>query len=324
MSRRLVVLTMLMCLALICASSIMHLSNVGMGSPDWPGIYGYIGSHGPSMEAGKSDTAVAAITSSTLVDRAHRIVANVLELLIVAVLISAFRHRKKSQLRHPLRLPMAALVVSLILAFLGAWYGSPLRYPWIMMANVLSGLTLFSIFWWLTLDLYAGAAGAGGSIRGKAMAGLLLLVMAIVLGAWTDAYYAALACKTLPDCHGEWGSISELWRGLQQLGMLDVDAAGRVITDQSIAATVHMAHRLVALVAAAYLAWLAISACRLNARLRRAGLVLLGLLLIQTGLGISSVLAGMLLSTVVLHSLFSALLMASVIALIHPVSYIQR
>jgi len=321
MSRRLVVLTLLMSLALICASSIMHLTNVGMGSAGWPEVYGQIGSHASSMEAGKADTAVAAIVSPAVADRVHRVVANILELLIIAVLISAFRHRRSSPLPHPLRLPVAAFVLSLVLAFLGAWFGSPLRYPWIMMSNVIGGILLFATFWRLTLDLYRYKGAGSTHLGGRAAIGLLLLAIAIVLGAWTDAYYAALACKSLVGCQGQSASIVDLWRGLFQLGMLEVDAAGRVLTDPEITAAVHMAHRLAAFVAIAYLAWLGIAACGLDTQSRRIGLVLLAMLLVQAALGISSVLAGMPLATVVSHNLFSALLVACVMALAHPGSY---
>ena len=322
MSRRLVVLTLLMSLTLICASSIMHLTNVGMGSANWPEAYGQIGSHEASMEAGKSDTAVAAIVSPALADRVHRVVANILELLIIAVLISAFRNRKSSPLPHPLRLPVAAFVLSLVLAFLGAWFGSPLRYPWIMMSNVIGGTLLFAIFWKLTLNLYRGQVTAGSASLGdRAVIGLLLLAMVIVLGAWTDAYYAALACKGLAGCQGQSGSIVDLWRGLFQLGMLEVDAAGKVVTDPAIAVAVHMAHRLAAIVAIVYLAWLGVTACRLDVKIRRTGLVLLVMLLIQASLGISAVLASMPLATVVLHNLFSALLVACVMTLTHQGGY---
>ena len=323
MSRRLVVLTLLMSLALIGASSIMHLSNVGMGGANWPDSYGHIGQHGESMQAGKADTAVAAIVSPALADRVHRIVANILELLIIAVVISAFRNRKSSTLSHPLRLPLLALIVSLVLAFLGAWFGSPLRYPWIMMSNVVGGILLFAIYWRLTLDLYRAGSAVGESknIAGKSKVGLGLLVAAILLGAWTDAYYAALACTGLPGCQGQAGSIVDLWRGLFQLGILEVDLAGRVVTDRAIAVAVHMTHRLVAVAAILYLAWLAMTASRLGLWYRRTGLVLLGLLLVQTGLGVSSVLAGMPLPTVALHNLFSALLVAAVITLAHKSGY---
>ena len=322
MNRRLVVLTLLTSLVLICASSVMHLSNVGMGSAEWPDVYGHIGSHESSMQAGKADTAVAAIVSPAVADRVHRVVANILELLIIAVLISAFRHRKGSALSHPLRLPVAAFVLSLVLAFLGAWFGSPLRYPWIMMSNVIGGTMLFAIFWWLMLDLYRGQGGSE-KLGGRAAIGLLLLAVAIVLGTWTDAYYAALACKSLAGCQGQTGSIVDLWRGLFQLGMLEVDSAGRVVTDPAIAVSVHLAHRLAAVVAIVYLAWLGIEASRSNVH-RRIALVLLGLLLVQAALGISSVLAGMPLATVVLHNLFSALLVAALLTMIHPGGYYAR
>ncbi|MDQ6958291.1 MAG: COX15/CtaA family protein, partial [Mariprofundaceae bacterium] len=156
MNPRLIVATLVMCMVLIHASSIMHLTNAGMGSPDWPDSYGLItGGATTGMEAGKTHTAVSAITPSATIDRVHRVVANILQLLIIAVVFSAFLKRKSSDLRQPLLVPILALVLSLFLAFLGAWYGSPLRYPWIMIINLTGGIALLSLFWWLTLDIYA-------------------------------------------------------------------------------------------------------------------------------------------------------------------------
>ncbi|MCF7821800.1 MAG: COX15/CtaA family protein [Mariprofundaceae bacterium] len=315
MSPRLVVATLVMCVALIFASSFMHLTNTGLGSPD---SYGLI-APGAVSEAGEATTAKHAILPSGIADRVHRGVANVLQILIVAVAFVAFRKRKEPD-ALPLFVPMAALGVSLILAFLGAWFGSPLRYPWIMMTNLIGGFTLLALFWWLALDVFASSGAdskRGDRVRTPAIMSLLVLIVAIVLGAWTDVYYAALACSTLPDCQGQWLPGLKLWEGLSMLGTLDIDAHGRVIIDQAVAADIHMAHRIGALAASAMIFWLAIRSWNAGSGFRPLGVLLLLLLLIQTVSGIVTVAAGLSVAVVVGHNLLSALLVINILTLIH-------
>ncbi|MDT8376513.1 MAG: COX15/CtaA family protein [Mariprofundaceae bacterium] len=315
MSSRLVVTTLVMCIALIFASSYMHLTNTGMGSPD---SYGRIAASS-GMQAGEASTAKHAILPHGIAERVHRGVANVLQILIIAVAFIAFRKRKEPG-SPSLFVPMAALALSLLLAFLGAWFGSPLRYPWIVMTNLVGGFTLLALFWWLTLDLYEASGGEQrrrGKIRPLAISALLVLIMVIVLGAWTDAYYAALACQTLPDCQGQWLPGLKLWEGLSMPGTLDVDAHGRVIIDQAVAADIHMAHRIGALAAFVVIFWLAIRSWNTGSVFRLPGGLLLLLLLIQTASGIAVVAAGLPVAVVVGHNLLSALLVINILTLIH-------
>ncbi len=315
MSPRLVVATLVMCVALIYASSFMHLTNTGMGSPD---SYGYIAASSV-LEAGEAATAKHAILPSGIANRVHRGVANVLQILILAVAFIAFLKRKAPD-SPSLFVPMTALVVSLTLAFLGAWFGSPLRYPWIMMANLAGGFTLLALFWWFMLDIYAAHEGdgkRGDRIRTLAIISLLVLIVAIVLGAWTDAYYAALACLTFPDCQGQWLPGLKLWEGMSMLGTLDVDLYGRVIIDQAVAADIHMAHRIAALAASVMIFWLATRSWNRGAHFRALGSLLLLLLLVQTVSGIVAVTAGLSVMIIVGHNLLSALLVINILTLIH-------
>jgi cytochrome c oxidase assembly protein subunit 15 len=315
MSARLIVVTLLMCVALIYASSFMHLTNTGIGSPD---SYGLIAAS-TDMEAGKAMTARRAILPHGIADRIHRGIANGLQLLIITVVFIAVFKRRGGE-SQPLLTPILALVFSLILAFLGAWYGSPLRYPWIMIINLTGGMALFALYWWLTLDIYAPPAGGGGKagkIRNMAVVALLVLVVDVVLGAWTDAYYAAQACTTLPDCQGQWLPGLKLWDGLSMLGTLDVDVHGKVIIDQAVAADIHMAHRIGSLVAFVVIFRLAIRAWSVGSRFRPVGGVLLLLLLIQTVSGIATVIGGLSVTVVAGHNLLSALLIVNILTLIH-------
>jgi len=320
MNRYLIIATLLMCLALIYASAIMHLSNIGMGSPNWPASYGLITDS--ATTAGHAHTAMTAITPSALADRIHRAVANILELLIIAVVFITFMQRKHAP-RHqkpPLLIPILALILSLILAFLGAWYGSPLRYPWIMISNLTGGIILLAMFWWLALGIYSKPSSLTDKaygLRPWAIAGALLILLQIMLGAWTDAYYTALVCHALPGCAEVNWAMSDLLRGVGLLGYLDTNAAGKIITDQSIAAAIHMTHRGMALViflVVALLAWKTITA---GGAMRPVGFILLCVLTAQLILGLMMIQLSMPLVFVVAHTVTAALLFLAMLTLIH-------
>jgi len=319
---RLIVATLIMCMVLIHASAIMHLMNAGMGSPDWPASYGLITEEGATagMEAGKAHTAVSAITPSATVDRIHRAVANILQLLIIAVVFSTFLKRKSSHQHRPLLIPMLALILSLLLAFLGAWYGSPLRYPWIMIINLTGGIALLALFWWLILDIYAkpgSLTDATRRLKPWAAGAVIIVTLQIIMGAWTDAYYAALACTGLPGCPGVNWSGADLLRGFGLVGSLDVDTSGKVVTDHAVAASIHMAHRVMALITALYVGWLAWRAIALGGKLRLTGMVMFVVLAAQLGLGLAMVQFSMPLIFVVAHTVTAALLVLAILSLIH-------
>ncbi len=314
MYRFVVLLTLITCLALIIISSLMHIGNVGIGSADWPASYGLIGEHGTAP--GTAASTSSAILPASIVDRAHRAIASFLQLLIIAVFVMALRQRKHSNLS--ISVPSLALGLSLFLAFLGMWFGSPLRYPAVVILNLTGGIGLLALYWWLTLDIYTvrkGQLRSPSGIKNLAVAALLLVIIEIFLGAWTDAYYAAIACTTFPDCHGQWLPGVNLWTGLSMLGTLNVDAYGKVIVDQAIAADIHMAHRIGALAAFVVIVWLVVKAWLVGARF--AAVFLLLLLLVQTALGIATVMGDLSMMVVVCHSILSALLIAGTLSLVH-------
>jgi len=325
MNPRLIVATLLMCLALIHASAIMHLTNVGMGSPDWPTSYGLIAETGIE-QAGKPHTAIVAITPTAMADRIHRAVANMLALLIIAVVFLAFMQRKHAS-RHqrpPVRIPVLALILSLILAFLGAWYGSPLRYPWIMIINLTGGIILLALFWWLTLDIYAKPVPVTEQVRRLrpwAITGLMIIMIQVTLGAWTDAYYAALACTGLPGCPGVDWSMSDLLRGFGLLGSLSIDAAGKVITDQHAAAAIHMTHRIMAMVLLLFTSVLAWKAIALGGSWRSTGFMILFVVAAQIALGLMMIHFSMPIVFVVAHTVTAALLLLAILTLIYQTHY---
>jgi len=318
---RLIVATLLMCLALIHASAMMHLTNIGMGNPDWPASYGII-TDSETGQTGQVHTMITAITPTTIADRIHRAIANILELLIIAVVFVTFMQRKSSarQPKSPILIPILALILSLILAFLGAWYGSPLRYPWIMIINLTGGMILLALFWWLTLNIYSKPrlpADMVQQLRPWAIAGAFLVLIQIISGAWTDAYYAALACGGLPDCAETHWSLSDLLRGFGLLNHLDIDTSGKIITDQAVAAAIHMMHRTLALITFLYIGILAWKTLVMGGSMRAIGSILLCLLIAQLILGMMMTLLSMPLIFVVAHTVTASLLLLAMLSLIH-------
>jgi heme a synthase len=206
----------------------------------------------------------------------------------------------------------------------------------VVMAHLLGGLTILSLLTWLILR--QGRYGTGGSavasgggiassskactdtraLGGYALLGLALLVVQIALGGWTSANYAALACPDFPTCQTYWWPPTDfreaftLWRGLgdnYEFGVLDNDA--RV--------TIHLAHRLGALVVALFLGWLSwrLIAQTGNRALRMAGIVIAVLLTAQLGLGIANIVLQLPLPVAVAHTGGAALLLLALVALNH-------
>jgi len=320
-NRKLIVTTWLLSLALIVASAYMHLSNVGIGYGGSSGDYGVIEDAGKSGidKAGELGTAVTAITPAAYPDRLHRGVANILEVLIVAVVVLGFMQRKKHQPGPSLRLPVLGLLVSLLLAFLGAWYGSPLRYPWIMILNLIGGYALFAIYWWLTMNLYP-LTGPIQTRQYKLLSwvklAFTLVVLQILLGAWTDAYYAAYAKPAGTDVTA-WWSFSSLWQGLGLLGMLQVDGSGQVITDPAVAISIRTSHLATAIpvfIVTFGLIWKAwIAGQRSHPPVLLLGIILLA----QLTVGLVMVWVGISLLLVVAHTVLAALIIGSLLTLVH-------
>jgi cytochrome c oxidase assembly protein subunit 15 len=156
------------------------------------------------------------------------------------------------------------------------------------------------------------------ALGGVALVGLALLVVQIALGGWTSANYAALACPDFPTCQTYWWPPTDfreaftLWRGLgdnYEFGVLDNDA--RV--------TIHLVHRLGAVVVTLFLGWLS---WRLIAKagdraLRAAGVAIAVLLTVQLGLGIANVVLQLPLPVAVAHTGGAALLLLALVALNH-------
>ena len=146
--------------------------------------------------------------------------------------------------------------------------------------------------------------------------GLLLLGCQIALGGWVSANYAGIACVGFPRCNGQWLPSLDLAQAFNFFSSVGQNYQGGVL-ENSTRVTIHMMHRLGALVTLLYLLLLALLLLKkiMDSRIRMLGIMLIVVVLMQFTLGILNVLFSLPLTVAVLHNGFAALLMSLVLML---------
>lgn len=319
---RLNALTVLLALVVITVGAFVRLSDAGLGCPDWPGCYGHMDV--PASQA-ETDVANAAFperpveTGKAWKEMLHRYLAGALGLAILAMTVLAWRRRHVVDQQRVL--PSALLALVIFQALLGMWTVTLLLKPLIVTAHLLGGMATLALLWLCLLRQgghLRGLAGAPG-LRATAAIALAVLVAQLFLGAWTSSNYAALACPDFPTCQTRWWPETDfahaftLWHGLginYEHGILD--SVPR--------ATIHVSHRIGALVTAAVMLLVAARLWRLgghDARWRGLAGALVAATGLQIGLGIATVMLHLPLAIAVAHNGGAALLVLATVAVSH-------
>src|SRR5579864_6048740 len=144
--RRLAILGVLLCFAVVVLGAWVRLTAAGLGCPDWPGCYGHLNpagaaadvasiaelSHGRGFDYGKA-----------LREMQHRYLATTLGLLIVAVLTLAFVNRRDPE--QPRRLPVLLFLLVCSQGLLGRLTVTKLVNPSIVTLHLAGGLATLAI-----------------------------------------------------------------------------------------------------------------------------------------------------------------------------------
>lgn len=306
-----------------------RLSDAGLGCPDWPGCYGHLDvpkSHSEISTANEAFPHRPVEAHKAWKEMIHRYFAGTLGFVILTMAIIALRNRKETN--QIVGLPIALVGIVIFQGLLGMWTVTEELNPTIVMAHLMGGLTTLSLLWWCSIrqgGLFMARTMYESTlkpIQGLALLALVVVVVQIMLGGWTSANYAALAClDDFPTCHGDWWPPMDfkegfvLWRGTElnfEFGVLYNDA--RV--------AIQMVHRIgavITLLIVGLLAWrlMMLQGAR---NLRSMGLVVLFVLILQIALGISNVLLQLPLSIAVAHNAIGALLLLVVVTINHAVN----
>lgn len=299
-------------LVVVTLGAWVRLTDAGLGCPDWPGCYGRL----VVSEEIHEDPDVAHLTADRPLEAGkawremiHRYAAGTLG--VICLLLASMAVARRSVPGQPVVLPFVLLGLVIFQALLGMWTVTLQLLPIIVVLHLLGGLSVLACLFWLARGKPAPIA-AGRGLRALGLAALAALALQILLGGWTSANYAALACPDFPTCQTEWWpDIADFGEGFNLIHEVGPDYEGGVL-DHPPRVAIHFGHRLGALLATLLLAAFAL---RLLARpeARGASAAVLVALAAQVGLGISIVLFGVPLAVAVAHNGVAAILLLTVV-----------
>lgn len=309
----LAVLATVLALVVVLLGAYTRLTHAGLGCPDWPGCYGFIGvpqTDAQLAHAERHFPEAPVEAQKGWNEMVHRYFAGTLGLAILGLAVHALVRRGRDG--QPLRLPLVLLGVVITQAAFGMWTVTLKLWPQVVTAHLLGGFTTLALLFLLSLRLSGAlpALGLPAGLRRLAAAALALVIGQIALGGWVSSNYAAVACVDLPTCHGQWWPAMDFANGFHLTQHIGPNYLGGQL-DSDARTAIHMTHRLGALVVTLtllVLAW----------RLRGEGLgrlagLLLAVLALQVGLGISNVLFHLPLPVAVAHNGGGALLLLTLV-----------
>ncbi len=324
---RLAVIAVLMTAIVVALGAWTRLADAGLGCPDWPTCYG-------SITVPLSEQAIARahqlypeqplVAAKAWPEMIHRHFAKTIGLLCIAMAgfaIFAARREKDVPVKHAVFL---LLLVCLQGAF-GAWTVTMKLFPPVVTGHLLFGFATFTTLFLLALRLSPFLRSSGNVAARKLLPlvvfALIVLVLQIALGGWTASNYAATVCIELPVCQPGWQQWLDFpeafaihtYEGTSFEFAPHLDAAAKL--------TIHVSHRIGAMVTAAVLLVLALLLLARGAgRYRRFAWLLLVVLGVQLGLGIANIVLHLPLSVAVAHNVVALLLLQVLVALTFSLS----
>ncbi len=307
-----------------------RLVHAGLGCPDWPGCYGFLTVPDTRQEIAVAESLFPGAPveiGKGWAEMIHRYFAGALMLLVLMIVIQAVRNRCEPG--QPFKLPILILVLITLQAVFGMWTVTLKLWPQVVTAHLLGGFATFSLLFLLTLRLSGRHRekvptqpfALIKSLKGFAVLSLLVVIGQVSLGGWTSSNYAALACHDLPTCQGQWLPAMNFEEGFDIGQDIGPNYLGGQLHAEARTA-IHFAHRAGALLTVLLLVIQMLIAFRVSSRIsgavgatiRRLVLVVMLMLVVQVGLGLSNIIWSLPLSIAVAHNLGGALLLLSLVA----------
>ncbi|CAM3302863.1 cytochrome B [Pseudomonas floridensis] len=307
---RLALLATVLALVVVMLGAYTRLTHAGLGCPDWPGCYGFIGVPGNERQLEHAqlrfpDTPVQADKGWR--EMIHRYFAGALTLIISWLAVQAWRHRRR--IGYPFKLAVMLLGVVAAQAAFGMWTVTLQLWPQVVAGHLLGGIATLSLLFLLTLRLSGirrAALPVPARLKRLAALGLVLVMVQIALGGWVSANYAAMACTDLPTCQGRWWPDADFSNAFHLTQHIGPNYQGGHL-DSEARTAIHLTHRIGAALVTLTLLGLAWQLTRCGFR-KLAWLLLLALGT-QLALGLGNVLLHLPLLLAVAHSAGGAVLM---------------
>lgn len=302
-----------------------RLVDAGLGCPDWPGCYGHAlwpSSAEDVQQAEQLYPEAPVEHDKTWPEMVHRYLAASLGLFAIALLVICVRNRNKGQ---PFKHAAFLLGLVIVQGLFGMWTVTLKLWPQIVTAHLLGGFITAATLWLLTLRLSGRiwrTAGAGKRKLRKlypfAVITTFVLLFQIALGGWTTSNYAAVACPDFPQCQQAWLPEMDFGQGFNIFQNIGPNYLGGTM-DNNARIAVHFVHRIGAIIASIFIlivAFRLFTASTLPAA-RRLSLVLLTVLALQIGLGISNIVLHFPIAVAVAHNGVGALLLVTMFTVLH-------
>jgi heme a synthase len=319
----LTLLTLFLTFDLVLFGAFTRLTDSGLGCPDWPGCYGSASPIGAASEIHAAQTAQPSgpvTQGKAWIEMVHRYLATAVGVLItVMAAMSWWLHRKPGQAPSPW---WATLTLAWVIAqgAFGALTVTMKLYPAIVTLHLLGGLALLALLAIQDQSFRPRPLALPPGLLAGTWALAALVLAQVALGGWVSTNYAVLACRDFPTCQGQWWPPMDFAHAFTLRRELGVTAGGAYLPFAALTA-IHLTHRLGALVvlgAMALLAWRLRAAGDPALHRFAAGLAVLGLWQLATGL--SNVVLGWPILAAVAHTGGAALLtivLASLLARAH-------
>lgn len=331
---RLAACATVLAVCVIALGAFTRLIDAGLGCPDWPGCYGHLTvplSQAAQTKAVLSYPQTPLVSYKAWAEMIHRYFVGGLSLLILS-LVGLIVTQKTYRLRTNIFLALLLVGLLIYQIMLGQWTVTLKLLPFIVTQHLLGGFLISAVLWSLYLVNRVPSSTAPKEyaqqrfLLGGAYLGLCLLICQIMLGAWTSTHYASLSCPDLPFCENSHPFLTlHLKAAFQIFSPIGINYEGGILPE-SIRQTIHMVHRLGALLLTVYLfsyGALAILQLKNNATALPAIYALLGLLILQICLGMSNVIFKLPLLTALLHTVTAALLLLTLITFIYRLTQLQ-
>ena len=326
LSYLLVTLAVVLALGVIVLGAYTRLTDAGLGCPDWPGCYGHVDvPHGAKQisTAEKTFPGAAVEPVKAWTEMVHRYAAGSLGFLIFIIAgIAIWQRRLK---RHPLLLPILLVGLVIFQALLGMWTVTLKLLPTVVMGHLLGGMTLLALLWWfrqrlnpINHDLRYEQSVT--KFKPWVIGALIVVFGQIILGGWTSANYAGLACVGFPGCNGMMLPHLNFSHAFNILSPIGLNYQGGLLGINA-RVTIQMMHRVGAIITALYVGGLSLRLLFSSyTSLKPTAALCFGFLILQFALGVINVTQLLPLSVAVAHNAVAALLLLSVVNLLAKVT----